>query len=218
MFISVVFFSIVLCPFDKARKVVHAHAFLWSDLLIALNPYWNVEVDGLQNIDKTKTYIIVANHQSLTDIVLMYQTKMQFKWIANEGVFKVPFIGWSLKLAKHIKIRKGNLKSVRKAYRESLEWLRYGISVMIFPEGTRSNINKMGEFQSGAFKLALKERIPILPIAIKGADRIIPKGSWLFTTKATVRFRVLEPVDTAGVEAGDFENLRDLVRARIEAA
>lgn len=218
MSLSILFFVIILYPFDKMRKVPHAHGFLWSDLIIALNPYWNVEVSGLKNIDKTKTYVIVANHQSITDIILLYQTKMQFKWVANEHLFKLPVIGLNMLFAKHIKLRKGKIGSIKKAYQEAAEWLRRGMSIMLFPEGTRSNGYGLKEFQSGAFKLAIKEQVPILPISIKGTGSAIPRGSRLFTTKVSVTMKVLEPVDTAGSSQDDFEKIRDLVRSRIEAS
>jgi 1-acyl-sn-glycerol-3-phosphate acyltransferase len=97
-FVSVIFF-----PFDRKRKIAHAQCFWWSDAVTALNPYWDVKVEGLDNIDHHKTYVIVANHQSLADIVLIYKIKMQFKWVAKESLFKVPVLGWNMRLAKHIR-------------------------------------------------------------------------------------------------------------------
>jgi len=218
IFLSLFFFFIILYPFDKNRKIIHSHFFLWSDLLIALNPYWNIEVSGLKNIDKTKTYVIVANHQSFIDIILLYQTKMQFKWVAKEGIFKLPLIGWSLSLTKHIKLTKGKIGSIKKAYQEAAAWLRHDVSVFFFPEGTRSDTNNTREFQNGAFKLAIKEQVQILPISIKGTRSTTPKGSWLFTTKVPLILKILEPIDTLGVSPDDFAKLRDLVRSKIEAA
>jgi 1-acyl-sn-glycerol-3-phosphate acyltransferase len=218
MGISAIFFAIILCPFDKMRKVSHANAFLWSDLLIALNPYWDIKINGLEHIDRNKTYVIVANHQSFADIILLYQTKMQFKWIANEHLFKLPIVGLSMLSTKHIKLRKGKLGSIKNAYQEASEWLKRGMSIMLFPEGTRSNGYGLKEFYNGAFKLAIKEQVPILPISIKGTGNAIPRGSWLFTTNVSGGFKVLEPVDTVGASPDDFEKIRDLVRSRIEAA
>lgn len=218
MFVSLLFFAIILYPFDEMRKMAQFHAFLWSDLLIALNPYWDIKITGLNNIDKTKTYVVVANHQSITDIILLYQTKMQFKWIANEYLFKLPIIGLAMLITKHVKLRKGKLESIKKAYQEASSWLKRGMSIMLFPEGTRSNGYGLQEFQNGAFKLAIKERVPILPISIKGTSNAMPRGSWLFTTKVSGGFTVLEPVDTAGASPDDFEKIRDLVRSKIENA
>ncbi len=181
--------------------------------MIALNPYWKIELSGLNNIDKKRTYIIIANHQSLGDIVLAYQTKMQFKWVAKESLFKIPFIGWSMALAKHIKLQRNNIGSIKRVYREASHWLRSGISVLFFPEGTRSKTNEIGNFRNGAFKLAIKEQVPILPILLEGTGTAIPKGSWIFTTKTSAKLKVLAPIETTGYQPADFVKLKALARS-----
>lgn len=218
LFFAMLFFTIVLFPFDRKRKVAHSQCFWWADAIIGLNPYWALKVSGLENIDRKKTYVIVANHQSLADIVMVYKTKMQFKWVAKESLFSVPFIGWNLSLARHIKLERGNFGSIKKIYREASGWLRGGMSVLFFPEGTRSTTNEIRDFQNGAFKLAIKERVPVLPIAISGTGDAIPKGSWLFTTKVPAKLRVLPPIDTAQFSTADFGKLRDLTKAALESA
>jgi len=175
-------------------------------------------VSGLEHIDYKQTYVIIANHQSMADIVALYQTKMQFKWVAKASLFKVPFIGWCLSLIKHIKLTRGDFSSIKKIYQEASNWLQKEMSVLFFPEGTRSSSDLMGEFQNGAFKFAIKEKRPILPICLKGTHAAIPKGSWIFRTKVTAQVIVLEPIATAGFGSGDFVLLRDTVRLRIQAA
>ena len=209
------FLTIILFPFDKKRKVVHAQGFWWANALIGLNPYWNLKVAGLENIDPKKTYVIVANHQSLADIIVLYKTRMQFKWVAKEVLFKVPFIGGCLALGKHINLLRGDLGSIKDAYREAGEWLRKDISVLFFPEGTRSETGEINEFQNGAFKLAIKEKKPILPILINGTMEAIPKGGWVFETKVDGLIKVLPAAETRELEMGDFAKLRDSVREKL---
>lgn len=209
--------TILLFPFDRKRKAAHSQCFWWSDAVIALNPYWDFKISGLENIDKSSTYVVVANHQSLADIVIVYQTRMQFKWVAKESLFKLPFLGWCMTLARHIRISRGNYSSIKRVYREAATWLRGGVSVLFFPEGTRSPDNEMKDFQNGAFKLAIKEHIPVLPVSIKGTGGAIPKGSWLFKTKIPASLTVLPAIDTAQFKPADFASLRDLVRSRLEA-
>ena len=216
LYFAMLFFTVILYPFDKKRTLAHAQCFWWSDALISLNPYWKLDISGRENIDKNRAYIIIANHQSLADIVLAYQTKMQFKWVAKESLFKVPFVGWSMSLAKHIKLERGNLGSIKKIYRETSQWLRSGMSVLFFPEGTRNQTGKMGNFNNGAFKLAIKEHVPILPIRIEGTGTAIPKGSWIFTTKTSARLKILPAIETAGYQAADFSQLRDLAYSILE--
>jgi 1-acyl-sn-glycerol-3-phosphate acyltransferase len=219
LYFVMLFFVVVLYPFDnKMRRVVHAQCFWWSDAVIGTNPYWKLHVSGLENIDKKKTYVIVANHQSLADIVVIYQTKMQFKWVAKDDLFKIPVLGWELSLAKHIRLERGDFSSIKKVYRQAAEWLRIGMSVLFFPEGTRSETGTMRDFQNGAFKLAIKEKVPVLPIYLGGTGNAIPKGSWMFTNAAFCRLKVLPAIDTAKFQAAEFAALRDLVRGQIEAA
>ena len=186
--------------------------------MISLNPYWSLKTSGLEHIDHQKTYVIIVNHQSMADIVALYQTKMQFKWVAKASLFKVPFIGWCLSLIKHIKLVRGDFSSIKKIYQEASCWLQKDMSVLFFPEGTRSSNDQMGEFQNGAFKFAIKEKKPILPICLKGTHAAIPKGSWIFKGKVLAKLIVLPAVETDGFGPGDFVLLRDTVRSRIQEA
>ena len=215
LFIAMAMFTLILYPFDRKRKIVHAQCFWWTDAVIALNPYWKVNVCGLENIDHSKRYVVVSNHQSLADIVLMYKTKMQFKWVAKDSLFKIPILGWNMLLARHIRLERGDFSSIKKVYREAGEWLRNGVSVLFFPEGTRSDNQGIGEFQNGAFKLAIKEKVPILPIQIEGTQNAIPKGSWRFTTKICCTLKVLPAIETSDFPMQDFARLRELTRAQL---
>ena len=218
LFFVVLALTILLFPFDKKKKITHAQCFWWSDAVIGLNPFWNVKARGLENIDHKKTYVIIANHQSMADIVALYQIKAQFKWVAKASLFKVPFIGWCLTLIKHIKLIRGDFASIKEIYQVASRWLKKDMSVLFFPEGTRSSNDKLGEFQNGAFKLAIKERKPILPICIKGTQEAIPKGSWIFEAKVAAVVTVLPEITTDGFGPGDFALLRDTVRSKIEEA
>ena len=218
LYFVMLFLVIILYPFDKKRRVAHAQCYWWSDVLAHINPDWKIYASGLENIDKKKTYVIVANHQSLADIIVLYQMKMQFKWVAKESLFKVPFLGWCLSLAKHIKIERGKFHSVKKVYRQAAEWLRQDMSVLFFPEGTRSETDTMNEFQNGAFKLAIREKKPVLPVLIRGTRDAIPKHGWEFSKNIHCSVKVLPAVETSGLGPGDFELLRDDVRSKLEAA
>ncbi len=215
LYLVELFLTIILFPFDKKRKIIHAQCFWWADALIGLNPFWSLEVKGLENIDPSRVYVVVANHQSLADIIVMYKTRMQFKWVAKESLFKVPFVGWCLSLSKHIKLKRGDFSSIKAIYREASGWLRKDVSVLFFPEGTRSETGQMKDFQNGAFKLAIKEKKPVLPISIIGTRDAIPKGSCVFSTKVSCRLTVLPAIETRDLQIGDFAELRDRVYARM---
>lgn len=218
LFFVVLLLTILLFPFDKKKKITHAQCFWWSDAVIGLNPFWKVKVKGLENINHKKTYVVIANHQSMADIAALYQAKMQFKWVAKASLFKVPFIGWCLSLIKHIKLRRGDFTSIKEIYHQAGKWLQEDMSVLFFPEGTRSKNGRMGEFQNGAFKLAIKEKKPILPICLKGTQAVIPKGSWIFKGRVEAAVIVLAPIETGGFSPGDFVSLRDTVYSKIQEA
>jgi len=204
-------------PIANREKLVHAQCFWWSDALVSLNPYWKLSVEGLENIDPLKTYVVVANHQSLADITIIYQTHMYFKWVAKKELLKLPFIGGLLWVNDHVLLSRGELGSIKEVYRKAVQHLRSGVSMLFFPEGTRSDKDKMGEFQNGAFKLAIKEARPILPVFIGGTREAIPRGGWIFETKVSGRLVVLPPIDTTGLKAADHALLRDLVRGKLES-
>lgn len=215
LYFAMLIITIISFPFDKKRKLAHAQCYWWASAIINLNPYWKLKIEGLENIDRHRAYVIVVNHQSLADIVVVYKTRMQFKWIAKEELFGLPFVGWSMSLAKHIKLSRGKYSSIKKVYKEAAQWLRNGMSVLFFPEGTRSETNDMKEFQNGAFKLAIKERKPVLPMAINGTGEAIPKRDWLFKTRVNGVLRVLPPIDTTLYKRDEFERLKEKVRLQL---
>jgi 1-acyl-sn-glycerol-3-phosphate acyltransferase len=217
-FLSSLILKLILPSSINRAKLVHAQCFWWSDTLIALNPYWKVKVTGLENIDPHQTYVMVANHQSLADIVIIYQTHAYFKWVAKRELLKVPFIGGLLWVNDHVLLSRGTFGSIKDVYSKAGEWLKKGVSMLFFPEGTRSGTDDMGEFQNGAFKLAIKEGRPVLPIYIGGTRDAIPKGGWVFKTKVSGRLAILAPIDTSKYKTADFAVLRDLVREKLESA
>jgi 1-acyl-sn-glycerol-3-phosphate acyltransferase len=207
--------AVFLFPFDRDRRIAHSFGYWWADAIFAVNPFWSLKITGLQNLDPHKTYVIVANHQSFFDIVLLYKIRAQFKWVAKEELFRIPLFGWSMSLAKHVKLARAEHGSIKKAYDEATGWLKKGTSVVFFPEGTRSTTNELNPFKNGAFKLAIQEKKPILPIAISGTRNFIPRGSWVFKARASATLKVLPPIETEGYLPEDFSALRDIVRNKI---
>ncbi len=215
-FLASLIIKVMPFPISNREKLVHAQCFWWSDSLVALNPYWKLKVEGLENIDHNQTYVIVANHQSLADIIIIYKTHMYFKWVAKKDLLKLPFIGGLLWVNDHVLLARGEFGSIKAVYRQAAEWLRKGVSMLFFPEGTRSHTDEMNEFQNGAFKLAIKESKPVLPVFIGGTREAIPKGGWIFKTKVSGRLVVLPPIDTSKYNTADYAALRDLVYGKLQ--
>jgi 1-acyl-sn-glycerol-3-phosphate acyltransferase len=202
IFLTVLLFFVMLFVlgftffFDKKRRLLHSQCFWWSDAVICMNPFWKVDVNGLEHIDKRRTYVIVANHQSIADIIILYQTRMQFKWVAKESLFRVPFLGWCMLLTKHIKLVRGRPASILHAYRQAVTWLENDMSVMFFPEGSRSKTGELAEFHSGAFKLAIRKGVAVLPIVIRGNANAMPKGKMVLSQDASLSITVLPAIET----------------------
>ncbi len=218
LFLVMLVITVITLPFDKRRKIQHSLCFWWSDAVLRLNPYWKVEIQGLENIDKDRVYVVIANHQSMADIVLLFQTRLQFKWIAKESLFRVPFLGWCLFLAGHVRLARSRFSSICGAYRKASEWIDNGVSVMFFPEGTRNATDEVGAFRSGAFKLAKKKRVAILPIAIQGTARAMPKGAWLPNPSGTIRMTALPSLEFDDFQPHDVGRFMNAAREMIQNA
>jgi 1-acyl-sn-glycerol-3-phosphate acyltransferase len=204
-------------PLRNRDRLVHSQCFWWSDALISLNPFWKLRVEGLENIVPGRTYVITANHQSLADIIIIYQMKIFFKWVAKEELLKVPLIGALLWVNNHILVARDEMGSIKDAFRKAADYIAKGVPMLFFPEGTRSDTDEMGEFKNGAFKLAIKMKAPVLPVYLGGTREAIPKGGWIFKAKVNGILKVLPAIETSGMQTADFEALRDKVRSQLQA-
>ncbi|HNT40671.1 MAG TPA: 1-acylglycerol-3-phosphate O-acyltransferase [Tenuifilaceae bacterium] len=158
---------------DKRLWLLHRYSILWAMFYLKINPFWRVRFEGKENIRKEQVYVIVSNHQSAFDIILLYRLYTHFKWVAKKELAKVPFIGWNLLLNNHIFIERGSAVSAKKMMEQGMKHLRMGSSLLIFPEGTRSADGTIHRFKDGAFILAQKSEKPILPVVIDGSGEIM---------------------------------------------
>ena len=180
--------------FDRKRLMNNRWMVFQGLVLIRMNPMWKVKPEGRSRIDRKQEYVIISNHQSILDIVVFNIIRHKLRWVSKIEVFKVPLLGWSMRMAKYIGLERGNKHSVARMMEECVESLNDHISVVIFPEGTRSLTGRIGKFKSGAFQLALKTGKPILPVVLDGTGDILPKKGMIFRNKRIVRVRVLDPV------------------------
>ncbi len=180
-----------------------------------LTPLWKFSTDGEppSDIDR-KPYVVIANHESQADPFLLSHLPWDMRWIAKESLFKPPVVGWILTMGGDIPLRRGERDSVQKMFDECRYTLQNGMSVMIFPEGTRSKDGNLLPFKDGAFQMAIEAKVPILPVALSGTKDCMPKGSaWL--GEAHARARVLAPISTEGLTLADIPRIREEARATI---
>lgn len=180
-----------------------------------VNPAWKVIVSGYRVEDPRRPYVVVSNHQSFADIPVISCLPWEMKWVGKAELFRIPVVGWMMRLAGDLKLERGNAHSGMKVLLGARDYLRKNCSVIFFPEGTRSRDGSVGEFSEGAFRLAIKEQVPILPLAVEGTRDALLRDSWRFGPASVIRVGVLPPIETAGLMKEDTRRLTKDVRERI---
>jgi 1-acyl-sn-glycerol-3-phosphate acyltransferase len=208
---------LVTAPFDPGRYAVGWLFRRIGPVMASLHPLWRFRTAGTMPSDPRRPYVVVSNHESFADILLISHLPWEMKWLSKAELFRVPIMGWMMQLAGDVPVKRGFGPSAIEAMTRCREILARRVSVMIFPEGTRSTTSAMLPFKDGAFRLAVDAGVPILPLAVQGTSTALPKHDWRFN-RADATVRVLEPVETAGLGPDDVPALRERVRAIIEQA
>lgn len=177
-----------------------------------INPNWNIMLEGHENIDDRQPYIMVSNHLSNADIPVISNLPWEMKWIAKIELFKLPLVGWLMKMAGDISVDRSSASKRLGVFKQCLYYLNKNVSVIFFPEGTRSRSGKLNKFAPGAFDLAIRENVPILPIVVDGTQGCLPKKTWVFKPNVYVKLKVLDPVDTTDYTKKDSRRLMQTVR------
>jgi len=202
-------------PFDRNRRAVHYFASWWGFHYVQINPFWRCRMEGREHIDPKKTYVIVANHQSLSDIMVLYGLFRPYKWVSKESILKIPFIGLNMRLNQYVTLKRGDIKSIRDMMQVCRDWLNRGASLLMFPEGTRSEDGEIHDFRDGSFRLAAECHVPVVPIVISGTREVLPKHSAKLNWKADIKVRVLPPInpdDFGGKAAPMRDYVHDLMK------
>ena len=209
---------LILFPSDHDRKNIHPFVSFWANAILVVCPLMRVHFEGTHHLKQGATYVLVANHQSVADIIAVLHLKHPFKFIAKRELFWIPFLGWSLSLAGYIPLIRGNRKSGKEAVQKASGYLEQGVSVLLFPEGTRSRDGEIHDFKGGAFKLAAELKIPIVPIVIHGTRDLIPKGRRLLGRRVDVMVKIGVPRLSTGESAPSIETFCQEVRSEMIAS
>ena len=208
---------VVTVPFDRRLVLLHQFTCFWASLYSWLNPAWRVRIEGREKIRRGVAYVMVANHQSFLDILVLFRLFVHFKWVSKIEMFKIPCIGWNMRLNRYIALRRGDRASVVQMFQACARTLAEGSSVMIFPEGTRSATGELQRFKPGAFSLALDARAPLLPIVVEGTSHALPKRGFVLQGRHAIRIRVLDELPYATFAGLSVDELTDAVRRRFVA-
>ena len=207
----------VTAPFDPGRYQAGRAFRRLAVSHVALTRLWRFETEGAPPEGPRRPYVVVSNHESYADIFLMSHFPWEMKWLSKHTIFKIPVMGWMMRMALDVPVRRGERESAIAALAECRDRLARRVSVMIFPEGTRSRSDELLPFKDGAFHLAIASRVPILPVAIAGTRSCMAKGSFAFR-HAHAKARVLAPIATDGLTLDDVPALRERTRATIDSA
>ena len=215
---SILFFCIALLlrvatyPFDRRLRLLHLFTCFWGSFYTWTMPAWRVRVEGRENVRKDATYMIASNHQSQLDILVAFRLFFHYKWVSKTEIFSVPLIGWNMTLNRYVKLKRGDKESIAQMLKECERHLDEGSSIFMFPEGTRSPDGKVKDFKLGAFEMALKKKVPILPIVISGTNKALPKYSMNFTGVQKIYIKIFEEIPYSVFENLSAEDTAKMVR------
>ncbi len=205
--ISAIIVSFITKNGDMPNKV----AAIWARFILAASRI-KVEVTGLSNIDPSKSYIYMSNHQGNFDIpILQAYLPVQFRWLAKAELFNIPVFGYAMGRAGHISIDRSDLKSALKSLKNAAGIIRNGVSVLIFPEGTRSCDGNIGQFKKGGFILSVDSGVPIVPVIIHGLWPLMLKNK-VFVRPGNVLLEIKEPIESTEYTRKTKDNLLKKVR------
>jgi 1-acyl-sn-glycerol-3-phosphate acyltransferase len=217
---TVILAAVFRRPHER-EGVYHRAARGWAHLLLT-SAGVTVTVEGTEHLSRTEAQVIVANHQSWFDILaLFYMLPVELRFVAKKELFAIPFFGSVLRALGHVRLDRSNLKAAIAAYEVAAKYIReQRLSVLVFPEGTRSRSGLLQPFKSGPFVLAIQSGAPIVPAYVSGTFGILPKGS-IRVRPSAVHVSVGSPIPTAALTIEQREALRDRARgevARLRAA
>lgn len=188
--------SLMLAPFDRDGAMQHWCARWWCRI-IAWTIGARIRVSGEENIRPDLSYVYMANHSSLVDTPALFAyLPYQFRIMAKKQLFYIPFMGWHLWTAGNFPIDRSDGRKTALSLRRVIREIRGGKSLAVFPEGTRSPDGQLLEFKAGAFKIAVRAGVPIVPVTIRGTRDVLPKGS-LAPRPGRVEVIIGEPIDTS---------------------
>ncbi|MFZ1983799.1 MAG: lysophospholipid acyltransferase family protein [Desulfatitalea sp.] len=209
--------AILFSFFSKTGNSVHLVARVWGRSILWASGL-RVRVIGLENIDPTRSAIYMSNHQSNFDIPVFFSAlPIQFRWLAKAELFKIPIFGQGMRGAGYISIDRSDTKSAIRSLAQAARNIRAGTSVLIFPEGTRSDDGALLPFKAGGFVMAVDAGVPIVPMAVHGTFAVMPKGGYMIRRQA-VWLVVRPPIDTTAYSRKTKKELMDCVHASISEA
>ena len=206
--------TLLTYPFDRKGRIGHHCARLWGMSALLANGV-KVKVEGLEQIEGKGPFVFMSNHQGSYDIfALLGHLPFQFKWLVKKELFSIPFFGWTMAAAGYISIDRHGTRETVEAMNQAAQRIREGMSVVIFPEGSRSPDGSIQPFKKGGFTLAMKSKVPIIPISVAGSREIMAKDR-LTASSGEIRIKIGNPIETEPYSLKDRPALMERVSETI---
>lgn len=202
----------VTAPFDPRRTTLHLFVCYWLSVYTWLTPLYRIRVLGRERIRPGHAYVLVANHESMLDILALFRLRVPFRWVCEAYLLRYPIAGWLIQRCRYLPVRRGDRDSVQRMLAAAEAALRGGVPVLLFPEGTRSTEGLAGTFRGGAFVLAKRVGVPIVPIALEGTGAALRPGTLVVHDRPTITVRVLEEIPPDRFTEVEIEELAARVR------
>lgn len=197
---------IVGCTLGSSRFWGYYPGVAWGRFVLGA-ALLRIKVVNEVQLDKKQSYVFIANHQGAFDIFLIYgYLGHNFKWLMKKSLRKMPLVGYASKKAGHIFVDADSRKGVVETMKQTRESLKDGMSTVFFPEGHRTPDGRMAEFKKGAFQTAVSLKLPIVPVTIDGAYKVLPIHSWRMYP-ATITLTFHEPIPTTGLTSNEIDAL-----------
>lgn len=191
---------LIATPFDRDRRLTHALLSRIAFGYLRWNPWWDIRVEGRERLPRGPA-VIVLNHQSGADVLVAMGLRHDFKFVSKASLFAIPILGWSMRLARYVSVHRARAKSIKQMMATCRAWLRRGVAVAIFPEGTYALDGRLLPFKKGAFVVAIGERAPVVPVVIEGSPSLVYDDGPLISPRCRIRVRVQPPIPAS--ELGD---------------
>ena len=206
--------ALVSCFLDRSWRWFSFFQSLWAEWLLRTNGI-RVHVDGMENLNKDQSYILVSNHSSILDIpALISAAPFPVRFLAKKSLLWFPIFGWVLHFSGHILIDRESAQSALRILKKAPSLLKKGIPIIVFPEGTRSPDGEVKEFKRGAFLLAQLSKFPVVPVSTIGTYEVLPRHGWCFWP-GTIHIRMGKPIPTRGLSHRELKDLMGKVRETI---
>ncbi|MCG8619477.1 MAG: 1-acyl-sn-glycerol-3-phosphate acyltransferase [Desulfobacterales bacterium] len=219
---SILFFCLALplrlitAPFDRRRVITNLFSAFWASVYTWCMPAWSIRIKGRKKLSLSRNCVLVSNHQSQLDILVLYRLLFPYRWVSKAAVFNLPFIGWNMFLNGDIRLKRGDKESIAAMMQRCEELLRQNISIFFFPEGTRSRDGEVGPFKPGAFILAKNTGTPIQPIVINGTRDALPKHTLIIGSFRQMEVKVLDAIPYERFADMTVEETAEMVRKEIK--